>query len=374
MTAKKQNRLVHSVPTWICGPRPANAKFGGGDPNAGRLNVSDRLAGIKELSTKLEQGGVIQHPLLSSFHVGLEVLSDVEGAGVVNKEHAISYDSLRRGIRDGICPRVLALTAPAFGFPGVEQGSVFSPDASRVELAFRMHQEGLRRTVELASEGLGEGRYIWWPAFDSLALQNMGPNERISNTLIPQSEQWSKMHDFALRLLRSIDDGVISLEFKPGDPGVDIIPTLELAMRFCKEVNGELGRKGMMLNNEWAHLLASGISITEGTRQTIAAGLFDGFVHVNSGQQLNCKLSTLLKNSIHPADLPVLMDWDWRVGVGSPKLLADQAKAARALRMWSNLTSQTVFAEHDLHHFGTCPFAYAEDSIRSLELMWVSKK
>ncbi|MBS3135564.1 hypothetical protein J4401_01230 [Candidatus Woesearchaeota archaeon] len=360
-------QIIHSVPSWVVNPRPANFKFGGGDPKAGYVKVSDRLKEVKSLGEEL---GL---ELRSSFHIGLEIrTSQPQYSELIDKPGAIGKDNLVKGIRSGRFPKVLAFTAPAFGYPGTELGAFFHPDANRRQMAEDLHVEAVSLALEFEEKGLGEGKTIIWPAGDGNPIKNIPKDLMVSNELIPKSKKWGQLRDGIVNVLRRVKtetghERKMHIEFKPGDPVLDIIPTLALAIKFCNEVNKELGWKGLWLNNEWAHLLASGITVEDGTRRTNEAGLFDGFVHVNSGQMLPVNLEQLLGKEVHAADVPVLMDWDLAVGDGSPTITEDLAKAVKILRQWDG---ETVFAEHDLHHFGADPIGYARFSITNIEAMW----
>src|SRR3989338_11243995 len=83
-------QIIHSVPSWVVNPRPANFKFGGGDPKAGYVKLSDRLKEVKSLGEEL---GL---ELRSSFHIGLEIrTSQPQYSELIDKPGAIGILWLR---------------------------------------------------------------------------------------------------------------------------------------------------------------------------------------------------------------------------------------------------------------------------------------
>ncbi len=361
-------QLEHSVPAWIVNPRPTNCKFGGGDPNAGIVRVIDRLIAVKKLSDGLVEGSVITHPLRSSFHVLHEMQTEIDAYKKYNGKGAIPFSTLKAGIKAKRYPPALAITAPAFGFEGAENRCILGDEAAQT-MAAAVHEEGITRSLELKREGLGTGRAIWWPAYDSFLAHKIPVDMVISNDIIPGMAEWEQLVNFWVARLEKTG-GTVHLECKHGDPGVDLVCTLELAIKFCQEVNRRLGRIAMFLNHEMAHLLGMGELTEPAMKRTIEAGLFDGFVHFNLGQLLPVKFHDILKNEVHPLDLPILLDWDFACGYGSPRVVADQEATVKLLKDWSASTGNPIYAEHDLHHFGSNAVKFAEGSIRSLQDMW----
>lgn len=350
--------LRHSIPAWILSPRGANPKFQAGVELAGIGPVKDRLLAIEALSDEFSGETASNQPFLTSVHLLHEVRSEIPECQPFNNKNAISFGDLKSGIKDGSFPRILAVTAPAFGFIGVEQGAILSPNQEIRKMARKLHLEALERSAELKKEGSGEGVVIWWPAFDSRRLDFEG---------MPLSFKgaWDKLTAFWIDLLTG-NDWMIWLEWKPADPGIDYLCTLKLAIEFCNWVNETLGRKAMVINNEWAHLLIGGLTVAEGTRRTIEAGLFTGMVHVNSAQLLSVSLENFMAGGCEPEEIATGMDWDWAVGMGGDNRYDDQKEAVKIM---DNCGVETIFAEHDINPAGQNPIEYAKTSIENLETM-----
>ncbi|MCO6430788.1 MAG: hypothetical protein J5J00_07995 [Deltaproteobacteria bacterium] len=344
------NTIQHSVPVWAVGPRPRNPKFGGGRQEEAFRPVETRLHGIQKLSSQVQTASGL--PLLTSFHIGLELEIDMPYARLYSP-WAIKFDRLVRGIRDGDFPRVLALTAPCFGFEGAEKGGILSTEKWLSERAYELHCAAIRHAQELAELQFGEGKVIWWPGFDSMPVGRFTEHYTVEAALERFFDFWCKVLDTT--------NGQVHFEFKPGDPGIDYIRTLEGAIAFAYKVNSALGRKAMLLNNEWAHILATGISVASATARTIETGLFDGFVHVNWGERCPVNIDHLIQQGL---PTPVQTDWDWHVGYFQhPTEWEDQLAAVRNLLAWRG----KVFAEHDVYSQLDNPFDYVKLSIDGLE-------
>lgn len=354
---------IHSGPTWLFGDgRSANAKFGAGNPKLGDHLVQDRLFRIKDISTTLLANGVISSELATSGHTGLEFRSSIPDCPA-NRSASITFNDLMIQIRLNQIPKINAITAPAFGYPGAETGAMLSPNAQDREMAKAMHLEALQMSKTLKDEGLGYGRCIWWPAFGGWRWQNQ----------LSDDEAYTMLLDFWVDVLGSSEDGVMHLEFKPGDPCIDYLCTPRRAISFCHQINGLLGRKAMLLNNEVAHWYLSGYTALEMVKMTIQEELFDGFFHANSGQMLPVNLDLFIEEyevrygTIHPADIPIMIDWDWRWGQGSPTIVQDQQNAVSYLK---NKWNGDLMIEHDIDAQGSDPYDNFVESITSFENMW----
>lgn len=351
--------IQHSLPTWIFSPRGANPKFQAGIVLAGLPYVRDRLLAVQKLNGRLKT--ISGLPLLTSGHVLHEVKTRIRKYQRFNSPFAITQRELKAGISRGDYPRIAAVTAPAFGIPGVERGTILSSDRRKVQMAKDLHTEAIDLSQELKDDGLGEGITICWPAFDS------GREDLLDEKPLSFEEAWKRMVDFWVEVLDETE-GKVWLEWKPCDPGIDYICTLKLAIDFCNEVNKRLGRKAMWINNEWAHLLISGLSVEEGTQRTIEASLFTGFVHVNSSQLLPRSIEKMMEEGTPIEEIGASYDWDWAVGMGGKKRWDDQQRAVSILKGWDG--GEKIIAEHDINPAGQDPIAFAERSIANLEEMW----
>lgn len=364
-------RLIHSLPTWLFNKRPNNGKFGGGNPGLGKTRVTERCAAIKRLSDGLLREKVIREPILTSFHTLHELRTEVRGLKDHNLAGTMTLDRLIKGIKEGRFPRVNALTAPAFGpRAGVHERCILSNRELDVSDAMWLHSEVQETAALLKKEGAGEGRAIWWPAFDALPIDDIPATMTVSNELIPRSREWGRIVDFWVAVLKN--GGAVHIEYKHGDPGLDIVCTVQLAILLCQEVNKRLGRTAMLVNIEFAHALGTGETVARSMKMIIGAGLFDGFCHGNSGQRSAVRFHDLLQKPIHPLQLPILMDWDFILGYGSPDVVEDQRNTFILLRQWSQVNDQPVICEHDIHYFSREPFANAAQSIKAAEEMWAA--
>jgi len=372
-------KFVHSIPAWTMGPRSANPKFQTGIILNGIPLVEDRLLALMRLNAKLETRD--EQPLLTSVHVLHEVKTRNPRLARYNSPSAIHPDKLMSGIRRGKFPRILAVTAPAFGFKGAQNGGILADDNT---MAIELHREALSLAERLKDEGLGEGVVIWWPSFDSRRMnvlkpinmrrtKRMSAKELVSVYLdlfegLTHEEAWVSLKEFWVQQLQ--DDGKVHLEWKSVDPGdLDYVCTLELAIKFCKEVNDALGRIAMLINNEWAHLLCSGKTVLNGTKETYEAGLFSGFLHCNSARLMPVSVSTQLESGKAPNEIVTSFDEDWAVGMGGKERWDDQAASVNYLETCG---VETIFAEHDINPAGNDPLAYAAFSIGNLEKMLAS--
>jgi hypothetical protein len=351
-------QIRHSWPAWTLGPRAAHPKFGGGVIIGGIPSVDERLRLIKKSFPDD----------LTSGHLWHEFGATIRGYKHLNNRNSVSFKDLVDGIQFDDYSHIAALTVPAFGIPGVQNGAATSPDPAVREMYFKMHVDSICKTQRLKSEGLGEGIYIWWPAWDSQRKYH-GDEE----TKLSIKQAWNMLvktwRDITITVLERLEREKITpslplvwLEWKPEVPGQDYINTIGRAIRFCQEVNRKVGANVFAINNEWAHLLIGGTTVEDGTRQTIEAGLFTGFFHANSADLAVVKISEKTGEVLRgtPGD-----DRDWYVGAGGQKRWEDQQQAV-ALMLKSG---KSLIAEHDIDPAGDDPLEYYTRSRNNLENM-----
>lgn len=226
--------LLHSCPSWALGLRAAHAKFGGNVIIGGIGPVEDRIRAIAhEFSEDL-----------TSFHLLHELRTECGAYKPYNSPYAISWDGLLSGVRKGSFPRVAAITAPAFGLPGIEGGAILSEDLTIRQMAYDLHKEAIEKSMYLKGETWGEGVVIWWPAWDS-ERENRG---QVRKSPLSRVEAWKRLRDFWIVLLDRTG-GVVHLEWKPKVPGRDYVNSIHRAIRFCQEVNRALRREAMVINS-----------------------------------------------------------------------------------------------------------------------------
>jgi hypothetical protein len=340
------------------GTRAAHAKFGGGVIIGGIAPVDERLRLIKKSFPND----------LTSGHLWHEVGTTLSDYQAYNSKDAVAWDALVKGIESGAYPRIAALTVPAFGIPGVQNGAATSPDPAIRKMYFNMHVDSICKTQWLKSKGLGEGIYIWWPAWDSQRKYHGDEAGKLSI-----QEAWDLLvktwADVATAVLDRLDKEKISptlpliwLEWKPEVPGQDYINTIGRAIRFCREVDQKVGKKVFAINNEWAHLLIGGGTVEDGTRKTIEAGLFTGFFHANSADlaivEIDEKTGEIRKGT--PGD-----DRDWYVDAGGQERWDDQQKAVGLILK----SGKPLVCEHDIDPMGDDPLQYYTKSRENLEKM-----
>ncbi len=356
---KMDNQICHSSPTWIWGPKSVNSKFGGGIISGGYASVDERLRLIKR-----------EFPEdLTSGHFLHEIQTDIDGLKHFNNKNAISWKGLVDGINRGIYPSIAALTVPAFGIKGVEDGALLSPNPAICEMYFRLHVDSIVKTSWLKQEGFGRAIHIVWPAWDSQRMNHGAPGtkplareaawERLVTTWVDICRAAMKKLD---KMKIASDGPLFWLEWKPEDPGQDYINTPGLAIRWCKEVNRRLEAEKAAINNEWAHALIGGTTVEECTDETIKAGLFTGFVHVNSANLAIVKFDEMTGELLEGAPA---YDMDWYVGAGGQKRWDDQQRAVKLILA----SGKPPLFEHDIDPAGDNPRDYYAQSRENLEKM-----
>jgi hypothetical protein len=354
----KTEFLIHSCPAWVLGPKSLHPKFGGGIVANGYGQVEVRLLEI----AKNFPGD------LTSMHLLHELKTTQRTYAKFNNPNAISWKSLLNGIENGIFPQVAALTAPAFGLPGIGQGSILSPNEEIARMAFKMHKEAIVKSMDLRKRKMGKGIVLWWPAFDSIV--------EMLRQVLTEEQAWNILVKFWVDIIRETEndwssvledsESVILFEWKPAVPGIrDYVNTVRRAIRFCQEVNANFGNKKVMkINNESAHLLISGVTVERGTRLTIEAGLFPGFFHANSAElstmSVDEETGRVLRGA--PAD-----DKDWFAGAGGNERYDDQARAMKLIINKSGF--KTVIVEHDIDPSGLDSLNYYALSRSNVERM-----
>jgi hypothetical protein len=352
------NHVRHSWPSWTLGARAAHAKFGGGVIIGGIGPVDERLRLIKKSFPND----------LTSGHLWHEFGTTIGAYQSHNSKDSVAWDALVKGIESGAYPHIAALTVPAFGIPGVQNGAATNPDPAMRKMYFDMHVDSISKTQWLKSRGLGEGIYIWWPAWDSQRKYHGDETKKLTI-----QEAWDMLvaawADIAKAVLERLDKEKITpslpliwLEWKPEVPGQDYINTMGRAIRFCKEVDQKVGKNVFAINNEWAHLLIGGGTVEVGTRQTIEAGFFTGFFHANSADlavvEIDEATGEILKGT--PGD-----DRDWYVGAGGQERWDDQQKAVGLMLK----SGKPLICEHDIDPAGDDPLKYYTQSRKNLEKM-----
>jgi hypothetical protein len=356
-------QIRHSWPSWTLGTRAAHAKFGGSVILGGIAPVDKRLRLIKKSFPND----------LTSGHLWHEIGTTLGGYKSHNSKDSVAWDAFVKGVDSGAYPRVAALTVPAFGIPGVQNGAATSPDPALRKMYFDMHVDSICKTQWLKSKGLGEGIYIWWPAWDS---QRKYHGDEAGKLTIQQAwdllvKTWSEV---AVAVLARLEKEKITpslplvwLEWKPEVPGQDYINTIGRAIRFCKEVDQKVGKPVFAINNEWAHLLIGGGTVEDGSRKTIEANLFTGFFHANSADlaivEIDEKTGEIRKGT--PGD-----DRDWYVGAGGKERWDDQQKAVKLLLK----SGKPLVCEHDIDPMGDDPLKYYAKSRENLEKMIAAGK
>jgi hypothetical protein len=352
-----KTKWVHSVPAWALGPRAASAKFGGNIITNGWDSVKYRLTQVVALSGKMGLSG--ESALRSSGHILHEVKTGIVEYAQHNAPGAIDFDELVAGIESGRYPQWVAMTAPQFGFIGAERGGMISRYGEDREMARLLHIEAITRSRTLCEMGLGAGINIWWPAWTSRKFDDP------RNPPMELGDAWHIMVDFWVNVLKETG-GTMWLEWKPGDPGVDYLMTLDLAVEFCETINNALGRKGMFINNEFAHILLSGVDVAYGVQRTVQAGLFHQFVHANSGWKLPVTIQGLLDRHMLVEEIPILIDADWPVGAGGEFNWYDQQAA---IDVMDKAGQDIIYCEHDVNPAGQPPLEVFELSIRNAQTM-----
>jgi hypothetical protein len=361
--AHKKQKFFHSCPSWILGLRPADFKFSTGIISGIKM-VEDRLLAIKASFPDD----------LTSFHVFLECLF---GNSEANSPDAIAWDALVKGVKEGIFPSLSAFTAPAFGFKGIESsGGILSDDSATVEVARQAHLEAMRRSAFFANLGLGKRISIFWPGWISRTklgyLSTLNPDvarERMTRFWIDTLN--IALEDPTIAEGLEEDQPVMYDEFKPDEPGLaDYFPTMQAAAKFATDVNNGVGRKVMSINLEFAHALIGGETVTSAVKKQIAAGLFDGFVHVNSAALAIVKWNKAGTKILKGA---TARDYDWMVGEDADgcdensETWLDQQEAVRLMVE----TGQDIVFEHDINHAGRVenPIDFYAESRSNLEKM-----
>lgn len=348
-------RKVTSVPLWTIRKKTTNGKF-----SATESGFSVMVEALRAIKLLEKEYGILlpgEPGLLSSGHLILEVESSIASQnGIPQNPGAVTFDDLMRGIRLGDYPRFNSIIPPVFGYTGADQGGLISKDEEVRQFTKDLLEEAILMNLQLLNEGLGEGITIVWPAYMSFLALDCPPGFMVSNDILMGSVLWERFLNGICEVLSRVKiktgiEAAIHLEWKVNDPGLlDIIPTLELAIRMCDEINSALGWKGAFINNEWAHLGLSGIDFATGTCRTIEAGLFDRLVHVNGGTIHTERLEAWLIHPFHPADWPGLVDPDWPVGFGSEKITNSQQRAINQLVQNASDTGQLIILEHDVFH------------------------
>jgi hypothetical protein len=352
-------QIRHSWPSWTLGAKAAHPKFGGGVIIGGIASVDARLRLIKKSFPND----------LTSGHLWHEIGTTLGDYKSYNNKDAVAWDALVKGVESGVYPRIAALTVPAFGIPGVQNGAALNPDAKFRQMYFNMHVDSIFKTQWLKARGLGEGIYIWWPAWDSQRKYHgdlAAKPRSLKDSWNMLVSTWADVCKTVLDKLakeKIVPNGpLVWLEWKPEVPGQDYINTIGRAIRFCKEVDQKVGQTVFAINNEWAHLLIGGATVEDGTRQTIAADRFTGFFHANSADLAVIKIDEatgeILKGT--PGD-----DRDWFVGAGGKERWNDQQKAVALMLK----TGKPLICEHDIDPSGDDPLQYYTQSRKNLEEM-----
>lgn len=357
------SETIWSIPLWTLWEKPTAPKFTAS--RSGFNNMEDALKALAELQGSSEislpgGGGKLQ----TSAHLLLEVQSQIDlPDGVQNKAGSVTLNDWQEQIAAGKAPKVVSIIPPCFGFPGADLGGLISDDSSARGFAKNLIKEALTANLALRKAGQGEGITIVWPAFQALRTYACSSEMKITNQWLKDSEQWKRFRNGLIECINEAnqetgDQTTIHLEWKTNDPGIlDIVPTLELGIDFCQEINEALGYDGAFINNELAHLGLAGTGFIEGVQRTVKAGLQKRLIHMNGGPIHPQRLERILsEEGIHPADWFSGMDPDWPVGFGSPRQIAEQEGATLEVIKHAAEVGEGPIFEQDVFHAPTVIF------------------
>lgn len=339
------SQWLHVFDSWSAGQRKSHHKFG-----------KDILCGIGSLDRRLRRIHECFPEALTSMHLFHELRWDGGSWEDYNSPDAIGYFRLRRGIEESVYPKISALTFPAFGWRGTENGVILNPDPKIAEIGRLGHRQVMAWSREIKAGGLGLGHNIWWDGEDM--HKSRGPLSKISGDQGRQA-----FIDFWAPILKETGD-VIHFEWKPAVPGVlGFCPTMRAAIALCWEINQLVGRVAMVINFEWAHGLCAGETVEEDTKLQVDNSMFTGLLHANSAELAIVRWNeagTEIEEGT-PGD-----DKDWPVGRGGPKRREDQKCAVRIL----DRLGVPIAVEHDLDpEGGQDPMECFAESQRELDKM-----
>ncbi|MCX6715580.1 MAG: hypothetical protein NT077_01020 [Candidatus Taylorbacteria bacterium] len=269
-------------------------------------------------------------------------------------------------------PRIGRLIPPGFGLPWSDEGAFTNPDPTRRALAEDMVIRSFAESERVMSEKVGEGHVIFWTGPDGICWRRLvdGKDIRLGHKLNPKLKEWNHVvSGLADAIKKSRARGYVKtkLLFEPkfaGDPcWIDVFTDTELAILGINQINKLVGEKVVWWQDEFCHARGGGRTFTNALRQAIKADVFDGNIHLNSGQLGRVDFAKLLarRGGTLLSEFPPAVDPDFLPGQGVQEWVADQVDTIWLCNHWSAKTGKPAEIEFDAR------FARHADTIGELE-------
>lgn len=336
-----------------------------GNPTAGGFPTMDAaLRAVAELNRRIE--GSYGLELAVSAHLWHELIAPPNEPAIGysaqwNNPRAIDLNHWLQGAEQGIYPRIGRIIPPGFGLPGSDGGMFINPSSARRQLAndAMVYCFGQSKRVQKAGH---EGRVIFWTGPDGVRYERLteGKDVALGHDRNPKLEEWSLIiKGVTNAIIEAVDCGYVNptdnrhtllFEGKPaGDPCyLDAFTDTYLEIKGINEING-LTDAVVRWQGEFCHSRGSGQRFCDALQQAIAAGVFGGQIHLNSGGLGAVNFTQLLARpqGVLASALPQYVDNDFLPGEGVAEWLDDQRRTIALGAKWSAETGQPFEVEFD---------------------------
>ncbi len=274
-----------------------------------------------------------------------------------NNSRAISLENWMDGVKQNFYPRIGRIIPPGFGLPGSDNGALINPDQARRELAIKMIAYSIEASEKIINEELGEGHVIYWTGPDGVRWQRIvgGDDVILSHDANPNLEEWKLIISGiaeAVKTARSRGATQTNVLFEgkgAGDPCYLCVCTdtaLEIAA--IKALNESIGSDVVQWQGEFCHTRGTGQTFASAMEQVIAAGVFGGRIHFNSGGLASQSFTKMLRGEgSQMSRFQQYVDNDFLPGQGPREWLGDQIRSIEVGTRWSAETGKPFEVEFD---------------------------
>lgn len=336
-----------------------------GNPTAGGFTtMAEALRAVEEMNVELRKYHQTEFAVSGHWYHEIMVPSWCNGEELPdplcskwNNPRAVNLQDWKGGVRKGFYPRIGRIIPPGFGLPGSDNGALINPDRTRRDLAIRMMRHSMEISEEIIREGLGEGHVIYWTGPDGVRWQRIvgGNDVTLSHDSNPSLEEWKLIISGiaeAVKTARSRGATRTKVLFEgkgAGDPCYLCVCTdTNLEIAAIKELNEKIGSDVVRWQGEFCHTRGTGQTFASAMEQVIAAGVFGGQIHFNSGGLASKPFTEMLKGKGSPMSrFQQYVDNDFLPGQGPEEWLEDQARSIEVGARWSAETGNPFEVEFD---------------------------
>lgn len=327
----------------------------------GFVSMDEALREVALLNKKLAQYGI---EIFVSAHLNheLAIPSDAPTIGELSKfnnPRAILLNDWIDGIKDGTYAKIGRIIPAGFGYPWSDQGAFINPVEEVRQLTLNNMVYAFSQSTLVKSGGFGLGKVIYWDGPDGVPYSYLtqGNDIHLGHDQNPELPEWNLMQNGLISAIKQaielgyVSPGDLLFESKPGgDPcylGLTTDTFLEIKM--LQAINNGVDEEIGVWQGEFCHSRGSGQKFSDAMNQVIAAKVWRGQIHLNSGGLGQVNFSELLSipGGTPASRYPQYVDNDFLPGEGVSEWVEDQKNSLKIGAEWSANTGEVFEIECD---------------------------